>query len=128
MNKIKKAFVTAGIAATLIAFMTGCDSNFREKKGDELSTKITHILQDKIAAEEPYELLDFQLMGTDVAKTAFNFGVKFNGVASLSNGDKAFASLNYSIQSTEFLKLEKRSEAKKVYNILDKIVQNYHKE
>lgn len=125
MKKIAKVFVTAGLVASLIPFMAGCDTNFKEKKSDELSTKITHILQDKIASEKEYELLDFQLMGTDVAKTAFNFGVKFNGVASLSNGDKAFASLNYSIPSTEFLKLEKRSEAKEVYNVLDKIVQNY---
>ena len=126
MGKIKKVFVTAGIIASLLPFLTGCtDAKIREQRGDDLNTQITHILKGELASKEQFDLLNFELIGTDVAKTAFDFGVKFNGVASLSNGDKAFASLNYSVPSEEFLKLEKRSDAKQVYNVLDKIVQQY---
>lgn len=128
MSKLKKVFVAAGLIAALTPVLAGCDGcnlDYKEKRADELNTQITHVLQGKLASQEAYDLLNFQLIGTDVAKTAFDFGVKFNGVASLSNGEKAFASLNYSVPSTEFLKLEKRSDAEKVYNLLDKIVQQY---
>ncbi|MBE7074696.1 MAG: hypothetical protein E7376_01795 [Clostridiales bacterium] len=125
MRKLKKMFVTVGVIASLTPFLAGCNSNYKEKRADELNTQITHVLKGELESQEAYDLLDFKLIGTDVAKTAFDYGVKFNGVASLSNGESAYASLNYSIPSTEFLKLEKRSSAKQVYNLLDKIVQQY---
>lgn len=124
MRKFTKVFIAMALVGSMIPFLGGCTSDLPDHVED-LNTRVEHVLGEQISAKEAYKLVDYQLIGTDVAKTAFNYGVKFNGVATLSNGEQAFASLDYSIPSNEFVHLEKRSSEKKVYDVLEKIVQNY---
>lgn len=124
--KLKRFFAAVGLLATLVPALTGCTIENKLTRAEDLTPKIKNVLCEKIDLNEQYSLVDFELIGTDIAKTAFNFDVRFNGVASLSNGDRAFASLNYNIPSEEFLNLKKRSDYDKVYDVLDKIVQQYN--
>ena len=120
-GKIKKAFIALGLVIALIPTLTGC-TNYKIEKADEISTKITHVMQDENINYNDATVTQFKLIGADVAKTAFEFGVKFNGVAELSNGESAFACAEYKVPSEYFVNLKKKSSEKDVFKVLDKIV------
>ena len=123
-NRLAKIFVTAGAVLAMLPLLAGCGTA-KIDRVEQLSNDVSYTLSQQIEMNEDYGLSDYQFIGADVAKTAFNYGVKFNGVASLSNGENAFASLDYVVPSEEFLELEKDSNAKDVYEVLDKVVENY---
>ena len=122
-GKIKKAFVAAGLILAMIPVLTGC-TNYKIERAEIINDKITHVLQQENVVYNDATVQDFKLIGADVAKTAFEFGVKFNGVAELSNGDNAFTSVEYVVPSEYFIDLSKESSEKAVFNVLEKIVDN----
>ena len=123
-NKLAKIFITAGAIVAMLPLLAGCTS-YKMDRAEQLNTNVTHVLSQQIEMNEDYGLVDYQFIGADVAKTAFDFGVKFNGVSSLTTGEVAFTSLDYVIPSEEFIELEKSSTTKEVYNVLDEVVANY---
>lgn len=123
-NKLAKIFVTAGAIVAMLPLLAGCGS-YKMDRVEQLNTDVSYVLSQQIEMNEDYGLVDYQFIGADVAKTAFDFGVKFNGVSSLTNGEVAFTSLDYVIPSEEFIELEKNSTTKQVYNVLDEIVAKY---
>lgn len=122
-GKIKKAFVAAGLILTMIPALTGC-TNYKIERAETINEKITHVLQQEEVSYGDSTVNEFKLIGADVAKTAFEFGVKFNGVAELSNGENAFTSVEYAVPSEYFINLKKDSSDKAVFNVLEKIVDN----
>ena len=105
-NKLAKIFVTAGAVLAMLPLLAGCGTA-KIDRVEQLSNDVSYTLSQQIEMNEDYGLADYQFIGADVAKTAFNYGVKFNGVASLTNGENAFACLDYVVPSEEFLELEK---------------------
>ena len=119
-GKIKKAFVVAGVLLSLVPVLTGCTV----ERAETINDKITHVLQQENVSYGDNTIQDFKLIGADVAKTAFEFGVKLNGVAELSNGDNTFTSVEYAVPSEYFINLTKDSSEKAVFNVLERIVDN----
>ncbi|MBQ8844767.1 MAG: hypothetical protein IJ008_01980 [Clostridia bacterium] len=120
-GKLKKAFLALGLVLALTPALVGC-SNYKMEKADEISTKITHVMQEENINYNDASVTQFKLIGADVAKTAFEFGVKFNGVAELSNGENAFATAEYKVPSEYFINLKKKSSEEDVFKVLDRIV------
>lgn len=116
---IMKKIGIVTVASSLIGFLSisaaGCSEG--EEREDKLSGSLTQavtVLDDNIK--------DFVLMGADVDKTGFEFDVSFNGIASSKNDTTSFACINYSVPSSYFTSLTKRSSKNDVYDVLDRVV------
>lgn len=117
MSKLNKIFIPVAILSSVF-LAAGC-SNVKEERSQLLNTNLV----TKLIANE--NVKDFKLMGTDVDRTGFMFNVNFNGVAKTKSGKQAFASVEYKVPSTYFENLDKRSHADSVYDVFDKIVNDF---
>lgn len=114
---LKRFVVTLSTLAVTLGALTGCSP---EKKADELSDKLLDVM-----VRNEMTVSDFALIGTDVIKSSFDFDVNFNGVVSLQDKSKAFATLKYVVPSTEFENLSKKSSFYDVYDVFNLVVDSY---
>ena len=119
----KKTFLAVSAVASILPFLASCTAAEKKDNYEDLSSKITSIVQQEdVKKLSGYDIERFSLIGADVAKTAFDYGVKFNGVVKMQNGDTGYASLGYVVPSEYFINLKKTSKHNDVFGVLDRIV------
>ena len=126
-KKIRKIIRATAVCLTAFATaftMAGC-ANSVENRAENLSNSLLTACNEQIVEYNPdYTMQDFRIIGADVNKTAFEFDVNFNGIASFSDESVGYTSVNYTVPSSYFTNLEKDSRTEDVFNVFDSIVAN----
>lgn len=125
MGRIKKAFICLGTAATIAALsttLTGCATSLRDRAAN-ISDNLTNVCNVVFENNDSdIYMTKFELIGTDVDKTAFDFDVNFNGVSAFSDNSLSYTTVSYEVPSSYFDKLKKSSSTQELYDVFDKII------
>lgn len=125
IKNVKKHFRNAVICLTAVASLvtlTGCSPNMKERS-EMLSDNIVTVCNEQVVELDlASPMVEFQLIGTDVEKTGFDFDVNFNGVASYEDNSIGYTTVNYTVPASYFSGIKKDTNYEDVYNVFDAIV------